>query len=803
MKKLRFTIILLSTLLIMALFMSCEVESNDIQEQAVGIRFRTDDNSRTLTAERDSFSSSSYYWYYTAEKADGGPSSGKTSGETKIGDTEAKGLDAEVGSFSLGKWNFTLKAYTSTEESKVLVYSGTANGYSITEDTTTIDITVEPQTGEKGTLKISEAIKFTANGVEYTASSVTVSKVGESTSVANPSASGGYYTYSLDAGSYKVIVAYTNTENETKITYATNTIFVNVWNGLTTTISGTLDEITVKATFAAVENSSNGSISQTTTIKSNSEATYAFDYSPASYEFSGSSNTLGTTVKGKFINDSSSTGTLTVVTYPITSASDNTSFVVGDDDTGVPVAGIDVTLSGATIESGSVVIITTYVAKSLTSPKMYHKNVTMDAAMSESAEAVTADGDWWYDSGSGKLVFATSSFSSFFMSSPEVAVITTVNTAYDTLRKLFSADEYKEGAEVVIVSDASDSKNTYTEDSANTQTFNPLYLKSGTSINLNGHTITFTGNSTAFATAADNNSKEIVLRNGKIIANNMETKFDANGNATRGERLIRIETSNSTLTIDSVEINTNGSAVLVKKSTDNVTLTINKSTITVTGDGFYALSTNAEPEASDNATFKITDSILSCEKNTAVLFNVKGGITMNNSTVIGGLQGMLLRGGESHKITNSTIKSYNWNYEDSDESGNFYYTGYTDKNLNRSWGQGNNAAVGNLVIGNKSNGYKYPTTVVLDNVEFDFTNDTTDGDCSNIFIWQNKIKTSDGTSSVYTGDETTNVTTYNVMISGSVKGNKVSVNEDTNGANLSFAEDTDVTKISFKSKNST
>ncbi len=434
----RLMIIMLTLLFVAAIFVSCKVEISELPEGTVSVRFRTEDTARSLNSSRETLDTSKYFWYYTASKDDGSPATGTKVNETLVG-TTGKLTEAITDAFSLGKWNFDLKGYTSTDADRTLVYRGSVTGYELKDDTRTIDIEVEPQKtpGKKGTLKVEEGIKFTANGTPYTATKVTVSDVDGSNEQTQPGAADGHYTYTLDSGSYKVTVIYENGG----VTYAVNTIYVNVWNSLTTTVGGTLDEITIRASFDAKENTGNGSIEQTAVLTEIADATYSFNHSPANHKFSLSFSDLGTKVKGTFIKtESSSEAKITVATYDTVSAGKAGMFTVSDGTAAV--AAVEITLENASIMDSGVVVVTTYISKGLSSVKLYHSNNQMDEEAKPTENGVTDNNNWFYDAATGKLVFATSSFSPFHVTTAMNVYDEDSNTSYK-LEKKGEETEYK------------------------------------------------------------------------------------------------------------------------------------------------------------------------------------------------------------------------------------------------------------------------------------------------------------------------------------------------------------------------
>lgn len=264
----KLTLILLSILLVTALFVSCKVEMSESENDAVYVRFNIDDSSRALTATKTKLDATKYAWYYSAEKVkDGGPAYGATTEETLIKAASTAALSTvKVGPFSPGEWIFTLYGYFSTDTNKVLVYKGTVST-SFKQDKR-INVVVEPQKteGGTGTLVISKNVNFTAEKT-YTPNYIKIMNgIGSSLS---PYKHGGdtgtnygigqelnissndFTLENVPSGSYTIQLYYNqdDTTGYSTYTYAVNTIVVNVWNNLTTTISGNLDPKTYYTTF--------------------------------------------------------------------------------------------------------------------------------------------------------------------------------------------------------------------------------------------------------------------------------------------------------------------------------------------------------------------------------------------------------------------------------------------------------------------------------------------------------------------------------------------------------------------------
>ena len=205
---------------------------------------------------------------------------------------------------------------------------------------------------------------------------------------------------------------------------------------------------------------------------------------------------------------------------------------------------------------------------------------------------------------------------------------------------------------------------------------------------------------------------DVTISNGKLVLN-------SNVGTTHGT--LRLYT-NSNVTLDNVEYTTNATGIFFKQSNANAKAVIKDSKITSTGS--YAIGTNASKEESENMIVEIENSTISAaeEGATGILFNVNGGVTIKNSTVIGGKQAMIARGG-THSFTDTTFEA------------KYALTESGDEYLEKDWATGNGVPVAALVVGNRNSGESYPygTTVTLDGVTF-----TAPGNVYGIYVYQNK-----------------------------------------------------------------
>ena len=267
-------------------------------------------------------------------------------------------------------------------------------------------------------------------------------------------------------------------------------------------------------------------------------------------------------------------------------------------------------------------------------------------------------------------------------------------------------------------------------------------------IALNGHTLSSTAQFTI-------SGAEVSFSNGSLDMNCV-----ALDKSNSSLQLLE----NSVLNLSAVKYTSNVTGIFAVNNNDNVVVNITDNSA-VDVDGYYALGTNAKkPDESMNVKFNIADSIITSEgadgtggDNTAILFNVHGGVTLTNSTVSGDRQAMIARGGE-HVFTNTSFEATGENSINNTDKGNY---------LDQGWGSGNEVPLAALVIGNRSaSAYDYSTSAELENViiKAPKTN-TADVEYFGIYVWQN--------------DETNTVSVSGTISSESTN---TSVNEDKHGA---------------------
>lgn len=248
----------------------------------------------------------------------------------------------------------------------------------------------------------------------------------------------------------------------------------------------------------------------------------------------------------------------------------------------------------------------------------------------------------------------------------------------------------------------------------------PLTISSSTQINLQGRTLTI--NDIKIKTSGDSNT-EVVFRNGKI-QRTAPTTNTAISTVSAYE--------NTKLVLDCVELSTTQSGLFAANNNDNITIEVLNSKIEA---ACYGIGTNATiPNPSSNIKLVIKNSEITTKSsdgdNTGVLFNVKGSVEIENSTITGDRQALILRGGEGHKMTNSTLVATGENKITAE---------YTASDNTGTWKSGNEVPLSSLVIGNRSSSaYKYNTSVELNNVTINNPDKNDAGkDYYSIYVYQN------------------------------------------------------------------
>lgn len=124
----------------------------------------------------------------------------------------------------------------------------------------------------------------------------------------------------------------------------------------------------------------------------------------------------------------------------------------------------------------------------------------------------------------------------------------------------------------------------------------------------------------------------------------------------------------------------------------------------------YCVTTNANASKADTepVTVKITNTKLTGE--TPVMLNVPSSVEIDNCTITGGWQGVMMRGGTA-TIKNSRISLQ----EELAANEGSWLKG---RKIKENWGSGNEIPVAGITMGdNTGTAYQYPTSVTLENTQ--------------------------------------------------------------------------------------
>ncbi len=444
--------ILLAMMLIIAVFVSCKAEVIDDSDFLVNVMFSSENNSKGLTWSRD-FVPDNYYWSYDASKADNGPRTG-TATKAKVGGDEGKGgLLHDVGPFSVGTWDFTLYGYTNAERTE-LVYEGHTQAFLAKGSSNPVKVNVSSKDEQAGTILVSKDIRLTdGTNATYAPTHFSIKNAKDS-SFAEDTSNNSLQdldfnttedmSYTVRSGSYVVTIEM----KEGSTVYSSSQIYINVYDYQTTVVGGSLDDVKVSTRFEASDGTIVGTSNETAiNVEGPTILTTPEGVTPVK---------SGTTAVG-FPQDALGTAenaTLKVIASPTPVSS---KFCIEGESS--PLAGIDLSVfvdGKAVTNFASPVTVTTYVAKDLTSKKINDAS----EAESEGLKVVyNGSGDQptitSYDPTTGMLVFTTSHFSQYYVTSSRiVAVNVDANVAYTSLKD--AVDAVTDSGYITLLQDVTD-----------------------------------------------------------------------------------------------------------------------------------------------------------------------------------------------------------------------------------------------------------------------------------------------------------------------------------------------------------
>ena len=210
-------------------------------------------------------------------------------------------------------------------------------------------------------------------------------------------------------------------------------------------------------------------------------------------------------------------------------------------------------------------------------------------------------------------------------------------------------------------------------------------------IDLNGYTLTTS------KCIAVWNSSELKLKNGKVVS------IDN----TSGSYIIYMAPY-AGVSLDN--INMSGATFGIFPGGDASYLTINNSNIS----SVAVIAANASGKESNNIKVTINSSTISGDE-TAVWINVPGTVEINDSTIEGGCQALMVRAGTA-TVRNSTLKLTNSiNDRTTEYKKDYMLKADTTTGSVSGWGQGNMLPYGALIVGDYNKSYNNTATCTLYN----------------------------------------------------------------------------------------
>lgn len=432
--------------LITVMLISCNAEQN--VNDTVEVSFNVS-SSRALTVTNEGFTSvysEDLTWYYHGEK--------KTDKEFKTGQSASmdktstdywtrisKGneLAGKQVTFSQGQWYFEVKAIKNDgNENATQMYYGKTNGnVLLTKEQRTISISVSPfVSGVEGTLVLNGVYIEPADGnpSNVAPNKLLINGVPKNISISEGATSLSY-TEQVEPGTYTVEVQRVGKDTGVILASASKTVVV--YSGLTTTISGSVEEDTTTGTFVPQPIKPEGT--ETVTVPGTGDAVVVFVNVTPSMKADKSTKV---TIPSAVVSSATSAFTLDIVVKDYKSVADN-SFNVATDK-GVA-ASISLTMKNGntaiTEFDSNKVTVETYIETGLSGVKVKYNGTGTTGNLDPDPTDTT------YEPVTGKLTFKTTHFSEFYVEADKQAQIG--DKGYVTLQA--AVDAAKGGDTVILL----------------------------------------------------------------------------------------------------------------------------------------------------------------------------------------------------------------------------------------------------------------------------------------------------------------------------------------------------------------
>ena len=457
------TTLLVILLAVGAMLVSCKAEVGTPADDLVSASFELG-SSRALSATLEPFNPDAYYWKYAASKNEA-DTSGLHSGETAGYDISpaareegaqwihenVTGLDGVVPGFSQGLWDFTLYAYKDAEGTK-LAYLGEATAVTLVKGgTNMVHVVVSPAPTGTGTLYIG-ATSLKPRESTDVPTVARFLKVEDLDGHEYAPTSGT--TYELEAGAYKVTVTY----KTSGIVYAEGTVIATVYPNMTTTVTGSVDELVTYAQFEAEQNPDIiARTAEATGIRANDivqSGVYTLSDTSASQTVPAVvTATIPEEAAKALIGSTDPSATMSLALNVDTTDSTSTSVTYEIGMTKTVTVNSQSTTSDVT-HVDDFVSVELKLRTGLTGVAVVHGTTAMTPSATKDAYDASTVETFFYDSDDGKLYIKTMSFSPFAVTfDAETAGVAEVNgVKYATLKAAVEAANA--GDTVKLLSDA-------------------------------------------------------------------------------------------------------------------------------------------------------------------------------------------------------------------------------------------------------------------------------------------------------------------------------------------------------------
>ena len=220
-------------------------------------------------------------------------------------------------------------------------------------------------------------------------------------------------------------------------------------------------------------------------------------------------------------------------------------------------------------------------------------------------------------------------------------------------------------------------------------------LSNNSTIDLNGHNLTYTGTTTVTFNGAIGSGKEASIIDSSVSGSEIGGSLIINGERPDGTVSV-FEIVNTTLNVSNIRVQSTG-CVFFPKGND---AELNITNCDITTSGVFCVATNAGSQTNYGVTINILNSSLTADSDNkddcGIMMNVSGTLNIENSTITGNRQGVFARAGDVNIVNSKIAVTGAW----AEQGGND-----ADKYYDSDWQSGNEAPSAAIVIGNRNGTY--------------------------------------------------------------------------------------------------